>query len=234
MDYQTFKLTPQFRIEVTESSRGFTLSDYEKARVEMLWLEEVAARPSTTFNGQILNFISLEGERLLGEFVDYKFYFAQLRDLQLKASLKLAPVSVSGLTISGNKVLFGRRSQEVMQYRGQFEAVPSGGIDPNALSGQHIDLKEQFQRELWEETGISVTEVKSIHPFLLVHDPSTGMYEICAVIEVNYPVVYEERKPTAEYQEFIWVPKSEIKSFTAKHSAEFVPFSLFLLKTWKM
>ncbi|MCE5318712.1 MAG: hypothetical protein LLG04_15295 [Parachlamydia sp.] len=57
-------------------------------------------------------------------------------------------------------------------------------------------------------------------------DPSTHMYEICAVIGVNYPVVYEVRKPTAEYQKFIWVSKSEMKSFTAKHSAEFVPFSL--------
>ncbi|MCE5318710.1 MAG: NUDIX domain-containing protein [Parachlamydia sp.] len=234
MDYQTFKLTPQFRIEVAESPRGFTLSDYEKARVEMLWLEEVAAHPSTTFNGQILNFLSLEGERLLGEFVDYKFYLAQLRDPQLQPSLQITPVTISGLTFSGNKVLFGRRSQEVTQYRGLYEAVPSGGIDPHALQGGQIDLKEQFQRELWEETGISVTEVKGIQPFLLVYDPSTHMYEICAVIEVNYPVVSEERKPTAEYQEFIWVSKSEMKSFTAKHSAEFVPFSLYLLKAWKI
>lgn len=234
MDYQTYKLTPQFRIEVAESPRGFTLTDYEKARIEMLWLEEVAARPSTTFNGQILNFISLEGERLLGEFVDYKFYFAQLRDPQLHESLQITPVAISGLTFSGNKVLFGRRSQEVMQHRGQYETVPSGGIDSNALRGQQIDLKEQFQRELWEETGISVTEVKDIQPFLLAYDPSTHIYEICAVIEVNYPVVYEEREPTAEYKEFVWIPKSDIKTFTAKHNAEFVPFSLFLLKTRKI
>lgn len=233
MDYQTFKLTPNFRVEVAPSTRGFTLSDYEKARVEMLWLEEVAARPSTTFNGQILNFISLEGERLLGEFVDYKFYFAQLKDPLLKTSLQIDPIAISGLTLSGNKVLFGRRSQKVMQFRGLYEAVPSGGIDPHALRGQFIDLKEQFQRELWEETGISVTEVKNIQPFLLVHDSTTDTYEICAAIEVNYPVVYEERKPTAEYEEFVWVPKSEIKSFATKHSAEFLPFSLFLLKNWR-
>ncbi|MCE5318714.1 MAG: hypothetical protein LLG04_15305 [Parachlamydia sp.] len=68
---------------------------------------------------------------------------------------------------------------------------PPGGIDPHALQGGQIDLKEQFQRELWEETGISVTEVKGIQPFLLVHDPS-------------------------------------------KQSAEFVTFSLYLLKFWKI
>ncbi|MCE5318715.1 MAG: hypothetical protein LLG04_15310, partial [Parachlamydia sp.] len=53
------------------------------------------------------------------------FYLAQLRDPQLQPSLQITPVTISGLTFSGNKVLFGRRSQEVTQYRGLYEAVPS-------------------------------------------------------------------------------------------------------------
>src|ERR1700722_921126 len=108
MDYQTFKLTPQFRLEVAESPRGFTLSDYDKARVEMLWQEELMARPSDLYNGQLLNFVSLDGMRLLGEFVEYKFYLAQLRDPELQPFLQIAPICISGLTFSGNKVLIGR------------------------------------------------------------------------------------------------------------------------------
>lgn len=230
MDYQTFKLTPQFHLEVAKSPRGFTLSDYDKARVEMLWQEELMVRSSDLYNGQLLNFVSLDGMRLLGEFVEYKFYLAQLRDPALQPLLQIAPICISGLTFSGNKVLIGRRSKTVMQDRDHFEAVPSGGIDPHSQRGDLIDISEQFQRELWEETGISVTEIRNIQPFLLAYDPSTHLYEICASIEVNYTVVLEPRKPTAEYGEFIWVPKAEMKAFVAKHSSECVPFSLYLLQ----
>ena len=79
-DYQTYKITPHFHLEVAEAPRGFSLSDYDKTRIEMLWQEETVASPAKLFNGVILNFVSFEGDKLVGEFVDYKFYLAQLRD----------------------------------------------------------------------------------------------------------------------------------------------------------
>jgi hypothetical protein len=233
MDYQTYKLTPHFHIEVADSPRGFSLSDYDKTRIEMVWSEENSARPSKLFNGQLLNFVSLENEILRGEFVDYKFYIAQLRDPGLEPLLNIAPVSISALTFAGDKLLVGRRSGDVTQYKNLFECVPSGGIDPAAVRDQKVDLQEQFSRELWEETHISVTEIKRILPFQLVQDFSTHHYEICATIEVNYMVVHEERKPTEEYSEFIWVPRSEIKNFLKQHASEFVPFSLHLIEHYK-
>ena len=132
------------------------------------------------------------------------------------------------MTFSGDKILIGRRSRLVTQYPGHYEAVPSGGVDKNAQRGAKIDLNEQFERELWEETGISVTEIKRIRPFLLVHDRKTHTYEICAQIDVNYTVVKEERPPTEEYQELFWLPKAEMKVFIKKYGSEFVPFTLYL------
>jgi 8-oxo-dGTP pyrophosphatase MutT (NUDIX family) len=230
MDYQTFNWTAAFRLEVAESPRGFILSDYEKAHIERLWQEELAARPSQLFNGQLLNFVSFEEERMVGEFIDYKFYLAQLRDPLMQPLLQIAPICISGMTLSGEKLLIGRRAHGVSQYPDAFEAVPSGGIDPHAQRDHQIDLLDQFERELWEETGISVTEIKRIRPFLIAHDLSTQLYEICAQIDVNYTVVSEERSPTEEYQEFIWVPRMELKAFIQKHESEFVPFSLYLLR----
>ncbi len=229
MDYQIFKLNSQFHLEVLELPRGFVLSDYDKTRVEMVWHHETNARSSKLFNGQLLNFVSLDGDKLVGEFVDYKFYIAQLRDPGLELLLQIAPISVSAMTLAGDKLLMGRRSQEVTQYRDLYECVPSGGVDPKALSGNKIDLREQFSRELWEETGISVTEIKRINPFQLVHDVENRHYEICATIEVNYGVVHEARGATEEYREFAWVPRSEMKTFLNKH--ECVPFTRYLLET---
>lgn len=227
MDYQTIKISPQFRIEVLDSPRGFELSDYDKTRVEMVWREETDAQASKLFNGQILNFVSLDENKMVGEFVDYKFFFAQLKDPGL--DLKIVPICVSGVTLSGDKVLIGKRSQTVTQFRGYYECVPSGGIDAGLLRSGTINLQEQFSRELWEETGISVTEIKRIHPFQIVHDLSSRHYEVCALIDVNYMVVHDPREPTEEYSEFSWVPKSELKSFLKKHEGEFVPFSVHLL-----
>lgn len=232
MEYQNFKIPPTFHLEVAQT-RGFALTDYDKTRVNMLWQEEMVERASKLFNGLIFNFVSFEGDKMVGEFIDYKFYLAQLRDPGLEPLLKIELISVSGLTVSGDKVLLGRRSNQVTQDAGKWEAVPSGGIDHNAQRGNTIDLKEQFGRELWEETGISVTEIKRILPFLIVRDPYTHIYEICAEIDVNYTVVREERQPSEEYSELVWVPKSEMKTFLKKHGNEFVPFSLYLIQTAK-
>lgn len=226
MNYQTFKWGADFKLTVAPP-RGFALSDYDKMHVEMLWREETIARASKLFDGQILNFVSLENNRMVGEFIDYKFYLAQLRDPGLQPLLQITPIAISGFTLAGDKLLIGRRSQLVTQYRSLYECVPSGGIAPSSLRGQEIDLEEQFRREFWEETAISVTEIKRIKPLQIVFDGS--FYEICAILEVNYTVIREKLEPTEEYSELFWVPKAELKNFLKKHETELVPLSAHLI-----
>lgn len=229
-DYQTFKIGKNFSIEVQPEARGFELSDNERSYVEEIWHQQQKTAPKL-HNGQILNCISYENEKMIGEYIEYKYYLAHLLNPSLVPSLQIQPVCISGITTVADKVLIGRRSAHVTNYKQAYETVPSGGISPSAEKEGRIDIIKQFQLELWEETGISVTEIKDFNLFALVFDPPNKQYEICAEISVNYTVIQEELESNEEYEAFTWVSRSEIKAFAAKHSNEFVPLSLYLLKT---
>ncbi len=230
-DYQQFKLSPQFSIIVNPFSRGFELSDHDKILMENIWRSEEIQNPKL-FNGQILNLIQVRDNEVEAEFVDYKYYIAQLRNPQFQDILNLSPISISGITLAGSKILIGLRGKELTTYPEAYELVPSGGIDPRALVEGKIDLLKQFELELWEETGISVSEIKDYRLLNLIYDRKSKIYEICAELQVNYGVIKEELITEGkEYQQLMWVPRSEISSFIRKKGDKFVPFSLFLLKS---
>lgn len=224
--YQTHKIGKDFLIKVLPHARGFSLSDLERQKVDQIWHEAQSEIPGL-HNGQFLNFVALEKDILLGEFIDYKFYYAQLKDDSLKETLLIQPIAISGITKTADKVLVGQRSDSVTLYKNFYELVPSGGIDPDCLVDDHIDLTGQFEKEFWEETGLSVTEIKEIKPFALIFDPFRNSYEICAEIHVHYLAAKEEMDPSSEYSKLLWISKSEIYRFIQKH--KFVPFSLNLI-----
>ena len=77
-DYQTIKIEPSFCVKVLPESRGFELSDVEKEEIASIWNDQLRDRGHHLVNGQLLNVVSAEGQQWVGEFVDYKFYLAQL------------------------------------------------------------------------------------------------------------------------------------------------------------
>ena len=96
-NYQTYPISPKWTIRAERYARGFTLSDYEKERIESLWSQETRLHPQT-FNGQILNVISFNESGMVGEFVDYKFYIVQRLDPNLRQILNIRSLAVSGVT----------------------------------------------------------------------------------------------------------------------------------------
>lgn len=228
-NYQTFKITSDFTIYVAPYSRGFTLSDHEKLLIENIWRNEQLTRP-TLFNGQILNVVEATPSKIEGEFIDYKYYLAQEKDPRCKELLNIKPLSISGLTTAGDKVLIGLRSTQVTDYPNFFETVPSGGIDPRALKDDHIDIHKQFQLELWEETKISVTDVKNVILNGLAYDKQLDRFELYATLQVSYTILKEELDLSAEYKSLRWISKSELPAFVKKNQQQLVPFTLFLLK----
>lgn len=229
MDYQTLKISHPLNLFVIPS-RGFTLSDHQKLEVENVWRHEQAARANKLFNGQIFNLVEITEKQITGEFVPYKFYLAQRRNPALKELLFIRPMCISGITLAGNKILVGQRSKGVTQYPNFYETVPSGGIDDSSVVNDKVDLLRQFENELWEETGISVTEIKKIEIFALVHEPTVDEYEVCGEIQVNYTILRETLAPTEEYVNFQWLTKQELKKHLAAHADEYVPLTAQLLK----
>jgi hypothetical protein len=231
--FQVHQLSPQFTIEVLPCARGFTLSDHEKILIENIWNHEVDRRPSHLYNGQILNVVSFGSDKMVAEFVDYKYFLAQLRDPNFEPVLGLRTMAVSGITTVIDKVLMGKRSDTVTNFPKCYELVPSGGIDPGSVVDNKIDLIKQFELELWEETGISVTEIKQIRPRALVYDDNLKMYDLCAEIVVNYSVLKEPLDPSEEYEDMEWIAKSDIARQVRRHKEQFVPLSLLLIDMMK-
>lgn len=227
-DYQTFKIDPSFCVKVTEP-RGFELSDVEKDEIESIWIHELREKGHYLVNGQILNIIQSEGQQWQGEFVDYKFYLAQLRNPYFREVLQIRPMGISGMTWSGDKVLIGQRSEIVATYPHYYETVPSGGVDPGARVGDQIDFTSQFVLELFEETGISSTEIKRVECFAVVYDKVNALYQMCGDIQVNYSIIKNPLEPSWEYKSLQWKPKSDLKAFLAKHQEEIVPLSRYML-----
>ena len=225
-NFETVPWSQGTKIQVIES-RGFELSDMNKKVVDQIWFE---SRDSHHFNGQILNYLSFENQILLGEFVEYKFYYAQTREPSLKELLQIRPVAISGLTTTANKLLMGQRSEKVTEYQKFYEVVPSGKIDAEGVDGEQIDLFKQFQRELWEESGLSSTDIRDIIPFAFIYDKERDSYEICAEIHVNYLAASENLRSTEEYQKLTWILKSDLENFIKRHASECVPLTLHLLQ----
>jgi len=215
------------RIEVLSEARGFELSDNYKRMVDQIWYEN---RSGHLFNGQILNYISFENGVLLGEFVEYRFYYVQMKEQALRDFLQIRPVAISGVTTTANKVLVGKRSEKVTEYKHFYEVVPSGGIDSEGVVDNKIDLYKQFEKELWEESGLSSTDIREIVPFAFVYDKARNSFEICAEVHVNFLAASEDLRETDEYEKLGWVPKSDLAAFKKKHAHECVPLTLFLLQ----
>ncbi len=229
INYQTIKIDDSFCIRVLPESRGFELSDVEKEGIESIWNQELRERSGHLVNGKLLNLVQCDRTPWVGEFIEYKFYLAQLRNPYYKEALNICPLGISGITSAGDKILIGQRSPEVMLYQELYECVPSGGIEPSALKEGCINLKNQFEIELFEETGISTTEIKRVECFAIVYDPEHHHYQLCGEIFVNYSILREPLTPTWEYLSLKWLSKNELKSFVFNHGQEMVPMTEHLL-----
>ena len=79
-NYQTILTSPGYiSLEVVKSSTLSNLSE-NKEDVDNIWQCELKIPGRYLFNGKILSLIEIEKEKLICEFVEYKYYLAQLRD----------------------------------------------------------------------------------------------------------------------------------------------------------
>ena len=74
----------------------------------------------------------------------------------------------------------------VTEYKGFYEFVPSGGISSSKIEGGFILHEEQLIEEFLEETKINM--IPEIEPFCFVFDRNNGVYDICSRVLVNQPL----------------------------------------------
>lgn len=228
-NYQTSEFLPGFPIIHDPAPREITLSDSEKELVEEIWHCEMQKSGGKLFNGKLFHVTSWDEKQIKGSFIDYKLYLAQSKNRQLKERISINPMGISGLTVKGDQILFGRRSSGLSQDSLCFELAPSGGVDLSSLVGDRIDLERQYLLELEEETGLTKEAVREVRPFVVVRDPETRVIEVCAEIVMDDTQNHPTTPSIDEYTQLFWLSREKIPHFIALNKNHFVKMSLFLL-----
>lgn len=228
MNYQTFKLNSQFSIEIDASSLEKDLPAQIREAIEHIWQLEQKSR--SVFNGRILDVLSWEPQKLVGRFVEYKSYIAQLRDPSLKAYLPIHILGLTGVTQWQDQYLIGCRAPHVTLYPCCYEFAPAGGFDDTAVEHRQASIAKQLGMEMEEELGISSDDVIEITPTLLMREPLSGDYEICAKIILNPVRTQKIIFPTTEYSSCIWLNAPALKKFFEESGDLVVPLSRQLLQ----
>lgn len=231
-NYEVITIGPDFEVIVLENEHPPIPSKTDAITIERCWSEAQDKRGGSLFNGKLLNYIAFDNGKLTGKFVDYKLYIAQLAIPKLEQSLHIQPISISCICSFKGKQLLGKRSQKVTEFPGYYELVPSGGIDLSNVVKGRVDLLSQALQELEEETSFGREQVKSMVPFALVRELSSGRCEVCIKIDLDSDKTSEKNKLEngVEYSELLWMSPKELQLFAEHNEKLCVPFSLFLFQ----
>jgi len=215
-----------FQVKIVSNSK--VLSEELIQEIDEIWKKEKEKKGKHLFNGKILSMVSFDGKTLTGEFVEYKLLVAQLRNPDLIEAINVLPVGVSGVTMSHAHYLLGKRSKFVTMNPEYYELAPSGSVSEEVVKGDSVNIKKQIFLELQEEMGIATENIKKITPFALVKDLEKRYVEVCFRIEVNHDVTTGVDYAKDEYEEAMWLTRSEMIAHIREHKEEYVPVSIYI------
>jgi len=224
---------------IETSGEAPTLSATLEEQIESLWQAEQQRRGKAMFNGRILSATIIGANQIVGHFVEYRRLIAQQLRPELFEVLRVQAVAVSGLLYCQDGVVFGRRAGNTTQEAGQYELVPSGGIDESQLQeAGRVDFRAQLFAELLEETGIGEHHVSTVEPFCLVEDHESHGFDIGFTLStpmLSAEAIYRMHRETGskEYDELIVVPSKELPGFVEQMGTQLVAVSSTLLRTYQ-
>lgn len=218
--FETTYISSNFQVVIQPSNKVF--SDEIQKTVDAIW-EDAKKSQAWLFNGLFLSYLKFEKNILYGEFVEYKYFFARTVHPSLQQEIEVYPIGVMGVTKWKDKLLIGKRTNTVTLYKGLYENVPAGSLDPQVVENGAINLKKQYLLELDEEAGIGSEKVQNVRPLYLIHDNNDFLVEIIAEIELFESVSNETNLSTKEYSLLNWIDRSDILLHLRQHENEYVP-----------
>jgi len=204
------------------------------ARVDAIWDEETQRRARAPFNGRVFSLDRLEGTTLHGNFVDYKWLLAQLRDAALFDELRVRSLAVSGLLETPGGLVFGLRGESLAQDSRQWELVPSGAVEAELIEADPASAcARQILAELEEEVGLAPDQVSAPRPFALVEDPESHVVDLGMHLETRLSDAELGRhfgaRRNVEYEKLEIVPVAALEDFVTTHAGDLVTVSRVLV-----
>lgn len=223
------------RFHVLIDCEAPTIAPILDDEIEALWQAEGKGRAGKLFNGAIVSAVQVGDDCIHACSVEYRRYIAQRARPDLFDALQVRPVAVSGLLECADGLVFGRRARAVTQDAGQWELVPSGGLDASrSTASGEVNLHAQLLLELQEETGLASASVVPAVPFCLIEDPTSHVLDIG--IALKTPMTAAEilaihgKTPKQEYDMLRVVQLSEVPQFTQVQASRLASTSLAMLQ----
>lgn len=195
-----------------------------ETEIDALWTK--AEAESQVFNAPLFCLISHDYERIFGRFSEYRHFIASRSNPELREVLGIYPLSVSGITRCGDKILVGRRDAKLALYPGFLELVPSGSIETRVCQHGEVDFIMQLMWELEEEAHIAEKQVGRIFPIGLFYCSESGIYDLVMSIDCTMQE-YElkEYESSSEYPLLRWMSVDEWEEELKSPDANIVPVS---------
>lgn len=174
-------------------------------RIDELW----AKKEHAVYEAPIVCLARYSPTYLIGEFVDYSAWYACQKDHELRKTLDIHPLAVTGRTMWREKILVGKRASSLPSMRGRMECCPSGSVDRSCiLNDGRADLSEAICLELFQEAGIARSCVQSVSMKDLYLSTEDGVFDIHLDVVLNPDCDLSSLAfSRQEYEEMFWVER---------------------------
>ncbi len=207
---EIFRVQSNLRVEI-DRQRVFDPPAALEELVMDIWRTEKAQRGDALFDGTIFSADTITPTLIRGHWIPYRYALTGYRHPETVRAAGVLPMAVNGLTRCRGRILLARRSPYVAASPNMWELAPSGGVDPEAIHGDHIDIRRSLLQELHEEVGFFEEDIMRLSPFAVVRDESS--LELCFWVDLKDDAMDRFDPPIDEYRDFEWVSPEEWPAF---------------------
>jgi ADP-ribose pyrophosphatase YjhB (NUDIX family) len=180
--------------------------------VDLRWEKLCNSNPAC-FDGTLLHVLGAQRNGCGGANVhvmpcSYRFFAVQ----DATYDLGVRTLGVKGVTEFNGAFLFGKRSNSVLNYSGEWEFAPSGCVEPD------INPSKAIEKELLEETGLELDSAPVA--LALIFDSEVKTWELIYKLHSSS----NQFEVNSEYEDLRWSEINSIPTHLTSISKAMLPY----------
>lgn len=220
-------------VEATEE-----VNAYAKAAERMvaeIWEQQRQKRPHL-FDGQIFTVDRMDLGCIVGRYIPYRYFLAQLVEPTLFEKLHIQVLAVTGALFSPDGLIFGLRNHSLTQHGNYWELVPAGGVDRKSqLEPGQLDVNRQLLVELEEEVGLAPGDVFGMKAICQICDHEHHVIDVVVRMETAHSLAEIQARHDAlkepEHEVIRAVAVDALAAFAREASDALLPASALILQS---